>query len=311
MAASRVCLFAHYDPAGRVRPHVLAYLTELRACGFAVHLALSGVEAATDEDRAALVAIGVQAHPRPNRGLDFGAWRDLMRMGLADGAERVLLANDSVFGPFAPLAPILERMEARGLDAWGMVESRELGWHLQSWFLQLSGEALARPTVRRVFDQPFEAMSKAEIVLHGELGLGTALRLEGLSCGAFAPDLTRGLAWWLLPVNPMHFSWRTLLDRGVPFLKADLLRDNPSGVPWAPRWRQVLAARFPDYPLAWIHEALWAYRGTAPEAPLPYSTPIPPLTWGEALYRLVLTSDRAEAVSALASRLAPPGRKTA
>jgi len=247
-AAGRVCLFAQYDPRGRVQAHVLGYLANLRDCGFAVHVACSGMTALAAADRDALAAIGAVAYPRPNAGLDFGAWQFLMQAGCLRGAGTVLLANDSVFGPFADLAPIVAEMQARGLDAWGMVESREGVWHLQSWFLCMRAGVLARPAVRRVFAQDFASMSKREIILHGELALGVAFEVEELACGAVHRARTAHGLRRLVPVNPMHFHWTSLLaGRRVPFIKVELLRDNPAEVPFVEAWPDELARSY-DYP---------------------------------------------------------------
>ncbi|MBN8908324.1 MAG: hypothetical protein J0H99_17215, partial [Rhodospirillales bacterium] len=57
-APSRICLFAHYDPSGRIAPHVLHYLGHLASCGFAIHIACSGLTQLDERDRAALARIG-------------------------------------------------------------------------------------------------------------------------------------------------------------------------------------------------------------------------------------------------------------
>ncbi len=200
---------------------------------------MSGTSEIDREDRLILEQIGVRAMPRRNAGLDFGAWQDLIEGGAADGADEVLLANDSVFGPFAPLTPILRQME--GFDVWGMVESREGRPHLQSWFVWMSGEAFRRPAVKRVFAQPFTEMAKPEIIVHGELGLSAAFETEGLDVGARYRDLFRVRPSALVATNPMHFRWRTLLSSGlVPFLKVELLRDNPSRILGIEDWERVL-----------------------------------------------------------------------
>ncbi len=254
-----VCLFAHYAPDRRLSSSVLHYLAQLRRCGLSVHLALSGTQRLAVEDRDILDRLGVAAHPRVNAGLDFGAWQHLLRAGCAQGADSVLLANDSVFGPLRELAPIVHAMQARGYDAWGMVESHEVSWHLQSWFLCMSREALARPAIARVLDLPFARMSKAEIILHGEIGLGTAIRAEGLSWGACLPDRRVGLRR-LVAVNPMHVDWITALRCGrVPFVKVELLRDNPARVPWLTIWPKMLR-RYGEFPEAWIDERITAVR---------------------------------------------------
>ncbi len=267
IARSGVCLFAHYAPDRRLSSSVLHYLTQLRRCGLSVHLALSGVEQLVDEDRDILDRLGVSAHPRANAGLDFGAWQDLLRAGCADGADSVLLANDSVFGPLHELAPIVHAMQAQRYDVWGMVESHEVSWHLQSWFLCMSREALRRPAIARVLDLPFAQMSKAEIILHGEIGLGTAIRAESLAWGACLPDRRVGLRR-LVAVNPMHVDWITVLRCGrVPFIKVELLRDNPTRIPWLAIWPKMLH-RYGEFPEAWINERITRDRSARPGSSL-------------------------------------------
>jgi lipopolysaccharide biosynthesis protein len=201
---------------------------------------MSGIRSISAADRAVLDEFGIVGMARPNGGLDFGAWRDLLESGAADGANSVLLANDSVFGPFAPLAPIMSRMA--GFDAWGMVESREGRTHLQSWFVWMSANAFHRPAVQRVFGQRFEVMTKPEIIVHGELGLAAAFEAEGLDVGARYQALFRLRPSAMVATNPMHFHWRRLLvDGTVPFLKAELLRRNPSRIVGVRDWEALVS----------------------------------------------------------------------
>lgn len=261
----RVCLFAQYDAGGRIAPHVHHYLDQIAQAGFETHVALSGARHVADEDRVRLEAHGIRAHPRRNAGLDFGAWSDLMAMGVAEGADTVLLANDSVFGPLQPLGPIVDAMESEGSDIWAMTESREGRWHLQSWFLCLSAAALARPAIRRVLDLPFAGMTKNEIVLHGELGLGAAIEAEGLAWACRWRQPRRRLRR-LVPGNPMHVDFLSVIRSGqVPFLKVDLLRDNPAGIGWVGHWRRQaeLSAIFDP---AWI-DAYLSHAGRPAQPP--------------------------------------------
>ena len=238
-ALRAVCLFAHYDAAGTVQPYVAYYLRALRDAGWQVHLARSDERPLSPEDRDLLEATGAIVHLRSNAGLDFGAWQDMIRDGATAGADEILLANDSVLGPFAPLGPI--RREMAGFDVWGMISSREGRRHLQSWFVSMTADAFRREAVQRVFALPFAAMTKEEIVLHGELGLSAAFEAEQLDVGARHVDLFRLRPGGLIAVNPAHFHWRALLRSGdVPFLKLELLRDNPSRVIGVTFWRDVL-----------------------------------------------------------------------
>ena len=274
-----VALFAHHDPTGRVQPYVLHYVRALTAAGYRVHLARSGERSLDAADREALAGAGASVYQRRNAGLDFGAWQDLIAAGAAVGAGEILLANDSVLGPFAPLRPIRHAMG--GFDAWGMVSSREGRRHLQSWFVSMTASAFARPAVRRVFAQDFASMGKAEIIVHGELGLSAAFEAEGLDVGARYVDRVRPSLAGLIPTNPSHFRWRTLLaDDAVPFIKLELIRDNPSRVLDAAAWEGVLAARGVSIGRGELGAAL---------APRPRdATDRAPLGWRGALFLLAL-----------------------
>lgn len=248
-----VCLFAQHGGTGALPAHTRFFLRQIAQSGYRLHVALSG----RDNDvsaRDGLADLDVTFHPRLNLGLDFGAWQALLAAGCTGDASEILLTNDSVFGPFAPLPPLVDTMRARQYDIWGMVESQAITRHLQSWFVVLTPEALAHPALQRVFAQPFDAMTKEEIVLHGELGLGLAMAASGLRIGASWSG-RRGLAR-LLAVNPMHTDWLTVLRSGrAPFIKTELLRDNPSGIWSAAYWRRSLPQGSPFDP-SWIETYL-------------------------------------------------------
>lgn len=299
-SARHVCLFAQYHPRRRLRPPLLHYLRSLRDCGYAVFVASSGPGAPPAADRDALAETGATLLCRANAGLDFGAWQHLIRQGCADGAERVLLANDSVFGPFGPLAPLIARMEAGGYDAWGMIESRQRGWHLQSWFIQFSGDAFRHEAVRRVFALPFASMSKDAVIAQGEIGLGAAV--AGLRCGAVVRHDDGNWLARRYRINMMHLDWRhNLVALGLPFIKAELLRENPMRVPWIPAWEAVLRGLGADP--GPISDYLFDYTGTEPAAPgARFQPPVLPLSIRLYLGYLLTTHDRSLALRYLRLR---------
>ncbi|WP_419728604.1 rhamnan synthesis F family protein [Lichenicola sp.] len=260
---------------------------------------MSGAIRVSEHDRVALDEIGATAYPRPNSGLDFGAWQHLVERGCADGADTVLLANDSVFGPLQPLAPIVAGMMSRNADVWGMVESRESSWHLQSWFLCFKAAAFARPEIGRVLALPYRDMSKPEIVLHGELGLGAAIRAAALDWDACWHQPARRMRR-LLPGNPMHVDFLSVMRAGaVPFIKVELLRDNPAAIPWIGRWRKALD-RNPIFPIGWIDQHLAAVGQ--------HQAPVPSQSLKMRLLYAAMSSDQPEAAMSLFGLTAASGR---
>ena len=54
----------------------------------------------------------------------------------------------------------------------------------------------------------------------------------------------RNLSVARLPLNPTSDLWRQLLQTQFPFIKRELLRDNPTHVPDVAEWRDVARAQF-------------------------------------------------------------------
>ena len=210
LPAGSVCLFAAFAPDGILPIFTRFYLKNILDCGFILHLVLSGETPIDKETIVFCKKNNIHVWQRPNGGMDFGAWRFLFQKNVAAQAPYVLLANDSVFGPFRPLADVVKQAHAYTLPAWGLVASRLITPHLQSWFVGLSRHTLQAAPVQRVFSLPFEQMSRNEIIWHGELGLSVALQEAGVPLQAAWSDLQSPLARFL-PTNPMHTHTGILL----------------------------------------------------------------------------------------------------
>lgn len=251
MPAGSVCLFATYAPSGNLPDYTRFYIKNLQSCGFILHVILSGTNVITEETLIFCANQKIHISCRPNGGLDFGAWQTLTMQGVADSAPYVLLANDSVFGPFAPIPPLLKQLDAAHRPAWGLVASRAVTPHIQSWFIGFSQNIWRSAAIQRVISLPFHQMTRDEIIWHGELGLSVALKANGIPLHTIWSDLASPLARFF-PANPTHAYWRSGLATGqVPFLKQELLRDNPYHVPHLADWKKLINSHSGFNP-AWI-----------------------------------------------------------
>lgn len=255
---ARVAVVCHYDAAGRVRPDLFNHLSALREAGICVVL-VSNSFTLEAEAAAHLRPICAAILVRRNVGYDFCAWRDaLEHLGLprAD-TEEVLLVNDSVYGPLSDLTPVLARIEQTGADVVALTDSRQRGWHLQSYFVCFKRAALHSAAWRRFWASVRPVPSKQWVINHCEVGLTRRLRDEGLTCEALWPetDLLRHLGSGRQAdrvrerlgrgqlLNPTHDLWRVLLESDFPFIKRELLRQNPSRVPDVADWQSVAKNR--------------------------------------------------------------------
>ena len=268
-----VALFVHFDGKGRVRPHVLRYVATLQQCGFSV-VFVTNSGRLREADMAALQPLCACILIRRNVGYDFAAWREgLDFLGLPRGnTEMVLIANDSVYGPLRPLDPILAQIDLDQADLWGATESWQTRYHLQSYFLIVGRNALVSEAWRKFWRRVRPVQSKDWVIRHYEVGLTQALIRAGLRCAAIWPyaDLIARVDPSLMmtandrealandpslaarkshagrirhgavarrPLNPTSDLWRQLLHAGYPFLKRQLLRENPTGVLDIADWR--------------------------------------------------------------------------
>jgi len=219
-----------------------------RAGDIAVQVVTSGLD---ERSRTLLHELDVPVHARStNDGLrDFGAWH-LLLQHLGDtgtsGYERVILANDSAYFPVRDPAPFLTAMRAATTDLWGATDSFSGGrYHLQSYFLALTPRALGAlvpELAHRIAAHP--SPTKLGLIQWFEIGLSQLAADRGLTLGAFAsvaalsdpaaalsPADPRPLSHLAVTVtNLTHHFWRTALAAGLPFLKVELLRDNPLGI---------------------------------------------------------------------------------
>ena len=231
---ARIALVCHHDPLGRLRDDLLHYLRALRDAEFSVVL-VSNSGALHPECMAAARTLCAAVLVRRNLGLDFCAWRDAMEHLALPRADtrQVLLANDSVYGPLRPLVPLFARIgDAPGL--WGMTDSRERGFHLQSYFLLAQTDVLHSVAWRDFWRSVRPLPSKWLVVGRYEIGLTQRLLRAGFDCKALFSGMEPGSG---TGANPTLRRWHDLLDAGLPFIKRELLRDNPYAAADLAAWR--------------------------------------------------------------------------
>lgn len=282
--ATSEAVYLHFDRRGVVHDYVLAQLRELAATGFRVTFVSNAPQFPAD-NIARLAPLCRQIVWRRNVGHDFGGYKDGIRaVGDLGRLDRLLLMNDSVYGPFRPLAEVLAAVPADA-DVWGITDSFEFWYHVQSYFLLFRKGALAVPAFDAFWRRLPYVNRRKWIVRYGEVRLTqllarAKLRVRVLNpywdvAGAILAQLENGTCLPVpgyepffealqvnlaqrRPLNPTHYFCETLLtDFRCPFLKRDLVIANPAGSPLAQRWPQVLG-RIGSYDLDLIRRHLQA-----------------------------------------------------
>jgi lipopolysaccharide biosynthesis protein len=230
----RTAIFAHFDGQDEVKPYVVHYLGELaRTCARIVFVSTSKLGPA---ELSKVRPTCDETIIRDNVGYDFGMWQAaLADPALAAVSDEIVLTNSSLFGPIHPLGPIIDRMSREPCHFWGMTDNLEYRWHLQSYFLVFKKPVLESQAFRRFWDSVLPYRNKGQVILSYEVGLTSFLVDQGFRAQAWVPTSSWAGKLQRLRMdlarrhNPTLFYPEKLLERGMPFVKATLLRENVGG----------------------------------------------------------------------------------
>jgi lipopolysaccharide biosynthesis protein len=225
---TRNAVLAHWSLSSRVTRSVCTLVQELQSAGYRT-VVCSACEA-SEELKWDVEVVDVEqlvVIRKPNVGYDFGSWS--IALGVISSlaaSDRMLIVNDSMAGPFISLRPLLQEFEATSADVWALTDSAQFGYHLQSYFLGFRGGVLADLPLRAFWSNIRHESEKLRIIFRNEIGLSRLLFEEGyVLMPAFAHESLVAPGH-----NPVIAGWKSLLHRGFPFVKREILR-TPSVAP--------------------------------------------------------------------------------
>lgn len=233
----RIVILAQFDPENRLQSHVRLHLEGLRPA--ADRLVLVSNSPLENGSLEVAEAICDRVLVRENTGWDFAGWRDVLATEEVGAFERVILTNSSVIGPFFPLLPIFEKMEARTEDIWGMVLTKNKGIHLQSYFLSVSAKVVASKAWREFWASVENIDDKWQVIKKYEIGFSQAMRDGGFELLSLVEPLRpphnirlvnverlKGRVRIPFDVNRINRTvefHKELIAQGMPYLKASLI----------------------------------------------------------------------------------------
>jgi len=237
-------LFAHFDLQGIVDPYVVYYLEALHGLGATI-IFVSGSPNLRPESVAPIHSLCAGIYTRRTLSLDFGSWHlawSILRQRdwSLDQFDRLVIANDSVFGPLFPIEEMWSSFH--DADMYGAIESAEQSRHLQSFFLAWDLNSRTRAFLNDFWDGFQYIVDKDILVQQYEIGVTERARAAGLSVKPFIAVDTIKEAYARSPAhewastlseastnNTLYF-WDGLIEHlRFPFLKTILPRHNK---PW-------------------------------------------------------------------------------
>lgn len=248
-ASQQVAVVAHWSQRPELSRSVQTLLAEFIEAGYTCALVSSAETTGPLQFTDGRLAESVTVLRRPNVGYDFGSWAAfLAAFEPVRRAPRVILANDSLVGPFDTIAPILAGFDSSGADIWGVTSSDQDCPHLQSYMIGYTDGVLASPALQDFWRGIRVQRTKKGLIRAYEQGLSRVISRNGLSAGAYFP-------WQSVAQqgqNPTTLGWRRLILSGFPFVKRELVLHPPPELSDAGDVAAVVRQTWGEDVYAWV-----------------------------------------------------------
>ena len=234
----KACLFASWDPMGKVDAYVFQYLNDIKKCGFDIYFCTTSESEILKEDLQDLQKICVKIIRRKNIGLDFYSWKTCWDFLPKDVYNELLLTNDSNYGPISGIKKEINKIKNIKADVVSLTDSYEIQYHLQSFFLYFKDKGLKifLPEFFKSFPKK-PTSNKNDFVKQFEIGLTEKMVIDGYDIESLYPyeqivDTALKLGGDFhyhkkireRNLNPTAEMWRVLLIHfDYPFLKKELI----------------------------------------------------------------------------------------
>lgn len=235
---------AIYAPNGKISDISASYINLLSENGLsvvacvAVNDAILPVEISNLQNAAGIIV-------RQNGGMDFASWSAATRL-LPEvwDSKRLVFTNDSIVALPALFNSFIEKLRTADAECVGLTESYAPVHHFQSYFLMFQGKALKDRRLQDFWMNLTVVYEKKKVIELYETRIhALATKAWGFtsqSLYSFAEMFPTALAEEKNHLNVSHAYWEYLIQLGMPFVKVELLRDNPLRLNIL-HWRYVLA----------------------------------------------------------------------
>jgi len=230
----RVFIYAHYDVNGSIQEYVLYCLKQLRP--LASKIVFVTTAALQVSEKAKLKSVADEILEIENKGYDFYSWKTgiLSQQRQNGELDELILLNSSVIGPLFPLEEAFAKMDQSSCDLWGMTESFEFCHHVQSYFLCFKRNVLKSPAFEKYWQDLKPFPERQEVINRYELPLAMHFKKQGFRVGSYIKGWKIRLLFlkklrlnFKRNANPTIFYPVQLLQLRMPFVKIQVLRDNP------------------------------------------------------------------------------------
>lgn len=210
---NRLGIVVMYDTEGIVYEYLVYYLKNLKSVCDKLILVVNGI--ITEDGVSACDKIVDDIYVRRNENFDIGAYIDTIYNYISIKEciqyDEVVLANDTLFGPFTDFYEIFKEMENNDCDVWGLnINPLLYAEHIQSFFYCFRNDSIRDALEYWTKISLPNGFTKSMYIGAYELGVSNYLVLNGRKIDAYAKK--NGF-------NPFNTPQMLLKFCQFPFLK--------------------------------------------------------------------------------------------
>lgn len=255
---NRLLIFVHYNIYNSVSDYIFYMLKEMKPLfKRVVFISNSPIP---QEKYYKIKEYANKIIQRPNKGFDFGAWRDgLLSVGWDNLNEydSITLMNDTCFGPIFSMKEVYGKMEKMGVDFWGITLHRStkkgmpgnnapVPEHIQSYFMVFNKKVCMSAVFKNFWNNIVDYDDVNKVIQHYETQLTKYLNNNGFTYKVYIKNINN-----LKNPNISFYYPDKLLKEGSPFVKIKSFNRNNN-------CKSVINSikKLSDYPIELIYKHL-------------------------------------------------------
>ena len=209
-----ICFYSSYFTQDYIPYYVKFYIEELTN-HFSEIVFLTNEKKLKETELAYLEQKNITLKFVSNEGFDFGMWYKALKEYKPLDYDRVGLINDSCV-LFKPLTGVFNWINNHDFDYCGLVSSKSVSWHVQSYFIVINKNA-----IKPVYDYFMEnglVSDYKKVIYTYEIGLSANLRKQGLKVAAMFTSKND-----IAAQNPSFLVIEEFIEGGIPMIKKKIV----------------------------------------------------------------------------------------
>ncbi|MBN2663211.1 MAG: hypothetical protein JXR68_06140 [Bacteroidales bacterium] len=219
MINNSLCIFSTYFETETFPLYVKTYLNELLNYFEKIIIVTNDNKTLSLSENEYVTKNNFEIKYVKNQGWDFGMWTKVLKDINMDNYSSLGLINDSCI-LLRKIDDFFYWAETNNLDYFGMLDSPQRHYHIQSYFLIIRNKALN--ALLSYFSKTGILNEKADVINHYEIGLSQHMIQKGIKVGAYF-SYKKYYENNPEKPNPLHGYIGALMSDNFPLLKKERL----------------------------------------------------------------------------------------